>query len=167
MSRFTLTAMIWHCVLAIVAAQDASVFNQVIGSTGRVGTNQGRSYAYTVGEVVIQTGISAEHFLTQGFHQPEHTLLVSVGAPELTDWDIRVFPNPVSDLLTIRYAPEKGSVLSATVLDAVGRVVLTNHPVLEPTGTALDCRSWQPGIYFLVLTDPLSRASATTRVIRL
>lgn len=167
MNRFTFIAMFWHLALIGAIAQDASVFNQVIGATGRSGIHQGRIFSYTVGEVVIQTGQSANRFLTQGFHQPEQGRLVSVGSPDLTDWDILVFPNPVTDVLNIRFAAEKGAALTATVFDAVGRMVLFDHPVLDPYGSALDCRNWQPGIYFLVLTDPLSRASATTRIIRL
>ncbi|MBK9338677.1 MAG: T9SS type A sorting domain-containing protein [Lewinellaceae bacterium] len=167
MNRFLLTTALWLCALVYSAAQDATLFNQVVGSTGRFAVLQGRTYSYTVGEVVIPTEASSNRILTQGFHQPEQTRLVSVGDPELTAWDINVFPNPVSDLLTIRFSSEKGAALSATVVDAVGRVILTDHPVADPSGTALDCRSWQPGIYFLILTDPLSRASAMTRVIRL
>ena len=160
-----LTTLVWLCALMIGAAQDATYFNQVIGSTGRFAVQNGRSYAYTVGEVVIPTVTSGNQVLTQGFHQPEHTRIVSVGNPDLTDWDIRVFPNPVSDLLTIQFSTAKGSSLGATVVDVVGKVVLTDQPV--SAGSLLDCRAWQPGVYFVILTDPITRASAMTRVIRL
>lgn len=160
-----LTTLVWLCALVIGAAQDATYFNQVIGSTGRFAVQNGRSYAYTVGEVVIPTVTSGNQVLTQGFHQPEQTRIVSVGNPDLTDWDIRVFPNPVSDLLTIQFSTAKGSSLRATVVDVVGKVVLTDQPV--SAGSLLDCRAWQPGVYFVILTDPITRASAMTRVIRL
>jgi hypothetical protein len=165
MNRFMLTTLVWLCALVIGAAQDATYFNQVIGSTGRFAVQNGRSYAYTVGEVVIPTVTSGNQVLTQGFHQPEQTRIVSVGNPDLTDWDIRVFPNPVSDLLTIQFSTAKGSSLRATVVDVVGKVVLTDQPV--SAGSLLDCRAWQPGVYFVILTDPITRASAMTRVIRL
>ena len=160
-----LTTLVWLCALMIGAAQDATYFNQVIGSTGRFAVQNGRSSASTVGEVVIPTVTSGNQVLTQGFHQPEQTRIVSVGNPDLTDWDIRVFPNPVSDLLTIQFSTAKGSSLRATVVDVVGKVVLTDQPV--SAGSLLDCRAWQPGVYFVVLTDPITRASAMTRVIRM
>jgi len=167
MNRFLLTALLWHCVLIVSTAQDATLFNQVVGTTGRFAVQQGRTFAYTIGEVVIPTLSSSNVVLTQGFHQPEQTRIVSVGDPDLTDWDILVFPNPVSEVLTVRYSPEKGSVLTATVVDLVGRVIITDQPLADPGGTLLDCRLWQPGVYFLILTDPVSRATAMTRVVRL
>ncbi|MEQ1746902.1 MAG: T9SS type A sorting domain-containing protein [Saprospiraceae bacterium] len=167
MNRFLSTTLLWLCALAVGGAQDASLFNQVIGSTGRFAVQQGRTYAYTVGEVVIPTFSTATHVFTQGFHQPEQTKIVSTGDPDLTDWDIRVFPNPVSEALTVQFSSEKGALLRATVVDLVGRVVLADQPVQEPAGTVLDCRLWQPGVYFVILTDPISRATAMTRVVRL
>lgn len=167
MNRFLLTAMLWHCALVFSAAQDATLFNQVVGTTGRFAVQQGRTFAYTIGEVVIPTLSSSNVVLTQGFHQPEQTQIVSVGDPDLTDWDILVYPNPVSEALTVRYAPDKGSMLTATVVDLLGRVILTDQPLADPSGTVLDCRLWQPGVYFVILTDPISRATAMTRVVRL
>ncbi len=167
MNRFLLTAMLWHCALTYGATQDATLFNQVVGSAGRFAVQQGRTFSYTIGEVVIPTLSSANYVFTQGFHQPEQTRIVSVGDPDLTDWNILVFPNPVSEDLTVRYSPDKGSMLSATVVDLIGRVILTDQPMFDPNGTVLDCRLWQPGVYFVILTDPVSRATAMTRVIRL
>ena len=167
MNRFILTTLLWLWVLYSGTAQDATLFNQVIGSTGHVAVQQGRTYAYTVGEVVIVTVGSDNRTLTQGFHQPEHTRIVSVGDPDFADWDINVFPNPVSEALTIRYSADKGSTLTATVVDLVGKVVLHNQPLSVPDGSTLDCHNWQPGVYFLILQDPVGRESSTVRIIRL
>lgn len=167
MNRFILTTLMWLSVLYIGTAQDATLFNQVIGSTGHIGVQQGQSYAYTVGEVVIVTVGSDNRTLTQGFHQPEQTRIVSVGDPDFANWDISVYPNPVSEALTVRYSTDKGALLTATVVDLVGKVIIQNQPLADPDGSTLDCRSWQPGVYFLILTDPVGRGSSTVRVIRL
>ncbi len=167
MNRFILTTLLWLWVLYTGTAQDATLFNQVIGSTGHVAVQQGLTYAYTVGEVVIVTVGSDKRILTQGFHQPEHTRIVSVGDPDFANWDISIFPNPVSDVLTVRYSADKGTSLTATVVDMVGKIVLQNQPLSEPDGSTLDCRSWQPGVYFLILQDPVGRGSSTVRIIRL
>jgi hypothetical protein len=167
MNRFILTTMLWCGALCIGAAQDATLFNQVIGSTGHVGVQQGQSYAYTVGEVVFFTLNSDNRILTQGFHQPEHTRIVSVGGPDFVGWDITVFPNPVSEVLTVQFSSEKGTGLTATVVDLLGKVILHEQPLAEPDGSTLDCRAWQPGVYFLILKDPVSRGSSTVRLVRL
>jgi hypothetical protein len=165
MNRFTLAALCSLWGLSSLFSQNPSLFNQVIGATGRTGVNQGRHFAYTVGESAIWTGIGNARILTQGFHQPEQTRLVYVGEPDLSAWNIAVFPNPTADVLNVRFSTEKGTYLLATVFDAAGRVVLSDERLSD--GEVLNCRHWQPGLYFLVLTDPASRASAITRFIRL
>lgn len=167
MSRLLLTTFSWLLALLTCAAQDARLFNQVVASTGNVAVQQGRTYAYTVGEVVIFTGSFDDFKFTQGFHQPEHTKIVSVDQPELADWNISIFPNPVTDRLTVRFAPEKGSPLRVTVTDLSGRIIVADQLLNEPDGSQLDCTAWQPGVYFLQIRDPQSRAAATARVVRL
>lgn len=167
MSRFTLTTAMWLLALSCCAAQDARLFNQVVASTGNVATQQGLTYAYTIGEVVISTFSAGNFTFTQGFHQPEHTSIVSVDQPELADWNIEVFPNPATDRLTVRYSDEKGNALRVSVLDLLGRVILDQQPLIEPGGSLIDCSTWQPGVYFLQLLDPQSRAGATVRIVRL
>lgn len=159
--------MLWLAVMYSCAAQNATVFNQVIGSTGHVGLQQGLIYSYTVGEAVITTLSSDERILTQGFHQPEHTILVSIDDPVFADWDIQAFPNPVSDQLTIRFSSDKPASLRATVIDLAGRIMASEIPLPDPSGSMLDCRSWQPGVYFIQIRDTTNRAFATIRVIRL
>ncbi len=165
MNRFTLAAFCSLIGLASLFSQSPSFFNQVIGAAGRTGLNQGRHFAYTIGEPVVWTGVGTERILTQGFHQPEHTRLVYVGEPDLSAWNIAVFPNPTANVLNVRFSTEKGAYLLATVFDAAGRVMLSNEHLSD--GDVLDCRQWQPGLYLLTLTDPTSRASAITRFIRL
>ena len=168
MNRFVLTALLWPLALYTSQGQTASsIFNQVIGSTGHSAVQQGSMYTYTLGEVSIATLSSTNRILTQGFHQPEHTQIVSIGTPELINWDIQLFPNPVSEMLTIRFSAEKGSALRATVVDLVGKVILHEQLLSEPNGSRIDCSAWHPGIYFLILKDPTSRAQATSRIIRL
>ena len=167
MSRLLLTTATWLLALFYCAAQDARLFNQVVASTGNIAVQQGLSYAYTVGEVIIFTGSFDNFVLTQGFHQPEQTRIVSVDQPPLADWNIEVFPNPVSDRLTVRFSPEKGTALRVSVTDLPGRIILADQLLTEPNGSSLDCSAWQPGIYFLRIHDPQSRADATVRVVRL
>lgn len=167
MSRLSLTTASWLLALLHCAAQDARLFNQVVASTGNVAVQQGLSYAYTVGEVVIFTGTFDNFIVTQGFHQPEQTRIVSVEQPELAEWNIELFPNPVIDRLTVRFSPEKGVALRVNVTDLAGKIILADQLLTDPSGSILNCSAWQPGVYFLTLQDPQSRASATARVVRL
>ncbi|TNE62286.1 MAG: T9SS type A sorting domain-containing protein [Bacteroidetes bacterium] len=167
MNRLLLTTMLWQAGLVFCAAQGATLFTQVIGSTGHEGVQQGLTYTYTVGEVVISTAYSDNRILTQGFHQPEHTQIVAIDDPDFVGWEISIFPNPATDVLTVQYAADKGTDLRATVVDLAGRIILQDRPLSDPGGSVIQCSSWQPGVYFLILTDPVGKGSATTRIVRL
>ncbi len=159
--------MLWHCALVCSSAQDATLFNQVIASTGKSALQQGLIFTYTVGEAVVPTFTIGDFTLTQGFHQPEQTRIVSVEAPDFVDWQVEAFPNPVADFLTIRYAAQADKTLRVTVTDLLGRIIISDFPLTQPDGTQLDCRSWQPGVYVLLLQEPSTHSSATARIVRL
>lgn len=167
MNRLLLTAMLWHWALANSSAQDATLFNQVIASTGKSAVQQGLIYTYTVGEAVIPTFTIGDYTLTQGFNQPEQTRIVSIDDPGFVDWQVEAFPNPVTSFLTIRYTAFPDRTLRVTVVDLLGRIVLANYLLDEPAGTQLDCRSWQPGVYLLRLEDATTHSTATARIVRL
>lgn len=141
---------------------------QVVGTTGKSTTQNGRYYAYTVGQVVINTAKGTSRTLTQGFHQPDVCPLVSTNDLNLAAWGISVFPNPTMDVLQVRFDATDNKQLTATIFDLSGRSVL-QHILLTPSfdPTLIDCTTLQPGIYFLHLTEPATQQHATMRIIRL
>ena len=167
MNRFLFSTILWFAALSASMSQDASLFNQVIASTGNSAVQQGLSYSYTLGEVVIATLSSGSAGVTQGFHQPEQSRIVKVQDPGLASWEIEVFPNPTSDWLTVRYNPLQGDYLLVSAVDLLGKVIFSNLQVNNPDGTLFDTASWQPGVYFLIIQDPATKASANVRVVRL
>jgi hypothetical protein len=149
------------------SAQDFSIFNQVIGSTGHFAVEGNQQWTYTVGEVVIETISANNRTLTQGFHQPEFSRPVSTMDPELLAWNIEVFPNPTADVLNVRFDANQSGFLEAIVFDLYGRMLMQPQALDLAAGSVIDCTSWLPGVYILQLRDQQSRASATFRFIRL
>jgi Secretion system C-terminal sorting domain len=133
---------------------DYSTFNQVIGSTGQMLTREGLTWAYTIGEVTVATYVNADLklTLTQGFHQPETSRTVQV-RPDvlLSAWAVEVFPNPTATALTVRFERPR---LRAIVTDALGRICMDERLLQQSQATTIDCTGWQPGVYFLHLSDP-------------
>jgi Secretion system C-terminal sorting domain len=150
-----------------VSAQDFTIFNQVIGSTGHFAVEGNQQWTYTVGEVVIETMSANNRALTQGFHQPEFARPVSTIDPELLSWNIEVFPNPTADVLNVRFDSNQSGLLEAIVFDMYGRMLMQPQSLDLATGSVIDCTTWLPGVYILQLRDQQSRASATFRFIRL
>lgn len=146
-------------------SQDYSQCMQAIGTTGKTAKRDGMHFTYTVGEAVTLTLQGGVHTLTQGFHQPDVCVTVSTDDVDLAAWNIEVFPNPATDLLTVKYAADQTRSLRASVYTLLGDVVLTQQPLTQPEGSRLDCSQWAGGLYLLTLTDPESGATATVRVV--
>ena len=45
--------------------------------------------------------------------------------------------------------------------------MIENQILASPEGSVIDASTWPPGVYFLVLQDPASQASAVLRLVRL
>lgn len=78
-----------------------SLSREVVGSAGDVFVTAGGALEWTLGEFMTETFVQNSSVLTQGFHQPETEAKI-----DLTGY--AVFPNPVSDYLTVRVV-KKGS----------------------------------------------------------
>lgn len=164
LSTFILLFLLWA---ASASAQDYTIFNQVIGSTGHFAVEGNQQWSYTVGEVVIETIGANNMVLTQGFHQPEFSIQVSTQDPDLAAWEIEVFPNPTTDVLNVRFSSNQTGALEAMVFDMYGRLLANPQTLEQATGSVIDCTPWLPGVYMLQLRDPQSQSIVTVRFIRL
>ncbi|MEO6760125.1 MAG: T9SS type A sorting domain-containing protein [Saprospiraceae bacterium] len=167
MNRFILLALLSCAFPCFSQAQDIGICIQVLGAAGKSTVQAGRYYAYTVGEPFILTLEGSTREVTQGFHQPDLCVSVSTSDLDLSAWHLEVFPNPTTDVLQIRYDAGQNGQLEATVFDVLGHVVVNKLPLADSGGSLLDCASWQAGVYFLLLRNPVTQATATVRFIRL
>lgn len=167
MNRYLFLALSLCLSSGISLAQGAETCIQVISATGLSATQGGLSFSYTVGEPVITTLTGNTRKLTQGFHQPELCKVVSTNDLDLAAWNIEVFPNPTADALTVRFSHEKGAQLRANVFNSLGQVMLSDQSLNQPSGSGVDCASWQPGVYILQLQDPVTHRVASVRFVRL
>jgi len=167
MNRLSTIFLLLFSWAVTAPAQDFTIFNQVIGSTGHFAVEGDQQWTYTIGEVVIETMSVNNRTLTQGFHQPEFSRPVSTIDPELASWNIQVFPNPTVDVLNVRFDANLSGVLDAVVFDLYGRMLMQPQMLDQATGSIIDCTNWLPGMYILQLRDPQSLATATYRFVRL
>lgn len=74
---------------------------KLVSVTGEIYNNDSYYLSSSVGEAFVST-VSRDGFtLTQGFQQPS---LINIDPPRLPEFDeVRVYPNPVRDQLTIRF----------------------------------------------------------------
>ena len=149
------------------AAQQIDICMEVVSSSGGQGNQANRYIAWTVGEPFVQTLHGAGYDFTQGFHQPDPCGKEFVGTTNLADWGMSLFPNPTEGIVTLRFSPDKKGYLLGSVFDMLGRPLLANQMLATPEGSLIDASAWPPGVYFLLLQDPTSQATATLRIVRL
>ena len=139
----------------------------VVATSGGQGIQNNRYIAWTVGEPFVQTLHGSGYALTQGFHQPDPCGTTFVGTSDLSSWGISLFPNPTDGWSILRFSPEKQGHLVASAFDLLGRPMFESQILSSPEGSAIDASAWPPGIYFLLLQDSVSQASAVLRFVRL
>jgi len=82
---------------------------ELVASSGAYKDTLGINLSWSLGEAVIATFKRDENMLTQGFHQWRYVVTTMVNEPSV-DYEIKVYPNPVTDLLHISI--EKGQKLT-------------------------------------------------------
>lgn len=167
MNRFLLLFALSIFLHFSSTAQQFDVCMNVVASSGGQGIQGNRYIAWTIGEPFTQTLIGAGYAVTQGFHQPDPCGTSFVGTSDLADWGMSLFPNPTDGFAVLRFSPEKKGNLLATAFDLLGRPMIENQILASPEGSVIDASTWPPGVYFIVLQDPASQASAVLRLVRL
>jgi len=165
MNRFIFGVLMLFLTSGAASGQDYMLCNQVIGAAGNAVITPTQRWAFTVGEVAIQTltDTMLQVTVTQGFHQPELCTVVSTDSPEIDRLQIQVYPNPASTYWQIDYSQLDNSGLQYAVLNTLGQTLVA-HRLTKDGTTRIDCAGWQPGIYLLLLTDPVSKSTGTVRL---
>ena len=167
MNRLLLLFCFISSFAAPLTAQNYENCAQVIGTTGKFAKRGGKTFFYTVGEPVILTLKGQSHVLTQGFHQPDLCISVATNDLDIAAWQIEVFPNPVSDMLNIRYDAEQGEGLECSVFNLFGQMIVGHQALTRPSDSFLSTSDWQPGVYILRFRDPVTDRSAPVRIIKI
>ncbi len=168
MNRLIVIALLMLPTVQPVFGQNYTLCNQVIGAAGNAVITPTQRWAFTVGEVAIQTlqDTMLQVTVTQGFHQPELCTVVSTNSPEIDRLQIQVYPNPASTYWQIDYLQLNNAGLQYAVLNTLGQTLVA--PCRAKAGTTrIECAGWQPGIYLLLVTDPVSNASGTIRLLKI
>lgn len=133
---------------------------EVVSSSGDYFSNSNGSISFTVGEVAIETITTGSNAITQGFHQTNLGVL-SVGDIE-DDLAIKVFPNPVSELLQVTLTNYTDK--SYRLFDITGRLV--TQKTFKKQQSEINLSPYVSGIYILALYDENNKRINTYRIIK-
>jgi hypothetical protein len=138
--------------MLFVLSVNAQVKQEVIASAGGYNVNGGLSISWTLGETIIPTFKSQDGtlVLTHGFQQQ---LIVTTVEEKLdVAVNVKVFPNPASDILNIRFETPVENEVILTILDSQGKLIKTDVIEVTLTEKQINLQDLAGGIYYLKLT---------------
>lgn len=133
------------CVLAQLEQRSAIT---VAGSTSEVVQDSKRYYiSESVGQQsVVGTVYNEALIARQGFQQPPFSIQISEEI--ISNWNITVFPNPVTDAISVQISEENNEAMIAVIFDVQGREI--QRRTFNTTASfQLDVSSLSSGNYLL------------------
>lgn len=127
-------------------AQQATVASggNASGTTGSV--------SYSVGLVVYSTNTGSTGSVAQGVQQP-YEISEVLSSPDFSELvkDLKIFPNPTTDLLTLSMSNATNLALDYQMVDMNGKVLLSQKSIGNETNITVS--SFPSAIYFLRITN--------------
>jgi len=122
MRKLTINILLLLCLNLI--ANTVITAQEVISSAGGSYSGSSITVDWTIGEPVTSTFVSEDITLTQGFHQ-SNLPVNSVGL--LSDYGIivKVYPNPVPDILVIETQSIKFENITLKLFDITGKMLIS------------------------------------------
>jgi len=131
------------CIIFGVTAQ-TKISHQVIASSGDQMQSASMHLDFTMGEFMIES-LGSDPKVTHGFQQPQLSMMVRVVDP-LFAGKIKVYPNPVHDVLNV--AIEEEGAFHLVIIDMYGKEILSNE---FSTLKQMNIKHLTPGSYALVI----------------
>ena len=143
-------------LLAGLGIHAQSLSPSVIAAGGQVSKGQTIQLEWTVGEAAVQSLVSPEGLITEGFHQP--TLLVEevvISPPKVAgkvtseQLDITVAPNPVKSTLYFTLTSSLEGTAIVQVVDLWGKTLRQIETSLSFEQGEIDLSNFPAGMYML------------------
>ena len=102
-----------------------------------------------------------------GFLMSQVTVLppiVTTIKKESTTGEFKIFPNPFNDELIIEIKSEHGEKFNITLVDALGKKVLTKS--ISQERTSMNTSQLDKGFYFMTVTDATGKALKTIKLVK-
>ncbi len=122
---------------------------QVLVPVAGVSATATVNYSQTIGETAIEIISSSDYTFTQGFQQPRMTFLPGIIPPGN---GVDVYPNPATDIVTIKLFGEGPRDFRIDVLNIAGTIVYTENVSFSDKyylEKAIPVSQLNMGIYFV------------------
>lgn len=141
----------------------ANAQNNTVSSGGEATTSNGGTVSYTVGQVFYQQKDNAQNSLVEGVQQP-YDITISTGNIESPEFSLTAYPNPTSDILTLRKSNDHTGELYVTLYGYDGKLLFENNS--KDTEVEIEMSSFAQGSYFLVVKNKSRETLQSFQIIK-
>jgi len=120
---------------------------ELVGTAGDSYANANYRISWSIGETVTETHQNTTNVLTQGFHQNTYTVLAV--DDHNFHFEMRAYPNPATDLITLEFEKYANNKFTVIVTDINGKI-LQSKPI-DNQYLPLNFSAYVPGTYFMVI----------------
>ena len=149
---------------ALSGLQSQSLTPVILSSTGDHFSNQQVQLSWTVGESITESFSDGDNILTQGFHQSR--LIVTSVHDDKTDIEIKIFPNPTQEILSIKWNQEI-NLFKLNVFDARGISILSTELDSGALNASLDLSDMVSGFYFIQFKSRNNQIVQTFKILKI
>lgn len=129
-----------------------SISPQSINSSGTSMAQSNGSLSFTVGELVVLSQTDSDgNTLGGGFTSGATISTASIQEPNEALLQVKIFPNPTTDLITVAIQETKLPSVEIEITDINGKVIFKETYAGISNNIGLNTASWNMGTYFLTL----------------
>jgi hypothetical protein len=164
--RLFLLGFCFTLLIPCIKAQN--LVPQAITSGASNFTQSNGSLSFTVGELIVTTETNGSGYsLGNGFISSavSSTQVVAIDKPNEALLNVKVYPNPTSDLLFVDILSTSMDWIHIDIIDTQGRIISSEKYAGMTSHIGINTAKWQPGNYFLQLRDQQNKTIGNYQII--
>jgi hypothetical protein len=156
------------CMLLLTTISQAqSITSQSVNSGGTKMSQSNGSLSFTISELVVLSQKDSQgNTLGNGFSAGATISTASILEPDMEVLNVKVYPNPTTDLVTVNIQDTKLSEVILEIKDFNGKVISTEKYAGMNNNIGINTASWTIGIYFLHLKNNENQIVGTYKIIK-
>lgn len=152
-----------HLIIILLVSSfgySQTISKQIIGSAGKTQSNSNLKVSWTAGEPVVGLMTAGGNQLGNGYYPAMNVIALKI-AENLLDLQVKVYPNPTSQMLYVSH-PDINS-FSIQITDLNGKQ-LYNGTITKDQ--SLDISNYQQGMYLVTVENKEANKKNTYKLIK-
>jgi hypothetical protein len=144
-------------------AKAQSLSPSVLSSSGSYFEAGSFSLSTTIGEPLTETLTNSNNILTQGFQQPDYTVISNIEEAYLPQLNIKVYPNPADKQLYMLVSTKENANAYLTLTDIQGKTIL-QETITYNSLKSIDISALAQGSYMLIHQSEQGKIISTHQI---